>query len=276
MIHAPLFVLVLSALHAAAAPDLPALNPTQRSLFDGIAADEFCGCDSALTLKGCLATRPTCALARDVGGVLGTLVRTNAPRQAVASFLSQVVLGPYCSLPQSIDTAGAPRQGPAAAPLQIVEMADFRCLHCRHALPLVHQALQKFGDRVAITYLPVAMVPNSPSSAAAEAAIAAQAQGKFWPMHRALFAREAGDFTAEVLRQLAKEVGLDLKRFDKEMAAHTHAAKLAHFMAQFAAAGLDGTPAFFVNGRRFEMEPQVFGLQTRLQMELDRGVGDCR
>jgi protein-disulfide isomerase len=274
--HVPLFALLVATLQPAAAPDLSPFSATQRETFDAVAADEFCGCDSALTLKGCLAERPDCGIATDVGQVLKGLVQTNAPKQMVASFLSQKVLGPYCSLPQSIATEGAPRMGPKDAPIQIIEMADFRCLHCRHAVPLVHAALKKWGNKVSLVYMPVAMVPNSPSTAAVEASLAAAAQDKFWPMHKALFAREAGDFTPEVLRQIAGKVGLDMKRFNQDMAKHTHQKTLEKFMDRFNKAGLDGTPAFFINGRRYEMEPTVFALDARIQMELDRNVGNCK
>lgn len=268
--------LFVAAAALAAAPDLSQLTAQQRTIFDAVAADEFCGCDSALTLKGCLTDRPTCALAADTGEVLKTLVRTGAPKPAVAAFLSQSVLGPYCSLPQQIDTAQAPRRGSPKAPLQVVEMADFRCTHCRHAVPVVHEALQALGDKVSLVYLPIVLQPNSPSQTAAEAAMVAHGQGKFWPMHQALFAHEAGEYTPEVLRKIAQSVGLDMKRYDKEMADHTHAPVLASFMERFTKAGLDGTPAFFVNGRRTEMEPTVFPLKARLQMELDRAKGLCK
>lgn len=275
--YMPFLALVLAGAAAAAAgPDLSKLPSNQRAIFEAVAADEFCGCDSALTLKGCLTERPTCALANDAGQVLKKLVSTGAPKQAVASFMSQAVLGPFCSLPQEIDTTSAPRLGKADAPLQVVEMADFRCLHCRHAVPVVHDAIEALGSKVSIVYLPIVLQPNSPSQAAAEAAMAAHAQGKFWPMHKALFAHEAGDYTADVLRTIAKSVGLNMKRYDAEMAAHKHAPVLAQFMERFTKAGLDGTPAFFVNGRRTEMEPSVYPLKTRLQMELDRSVGNCK
>ena len=274
--HMHLFAALLATASVTAGPDLSSLPTQQRSIFDAVAADEFCGCDSALTLKGCLMERPSCALAQDASEVLKNLVRTGAPKQAVASFMSQAVMGPYCSLPQEVDISGAPRQGSTQAPVQVIEMADFRCLHCRHAVPVVHQALEALGPQVSLVYMPIVLQPNSPSQLAAEAAMAAHAQGKFWPMHRALFAHEAGEYTPDVVRNIARQVGLNMKRYDKEMAEHTHAPILAAFMERFFKAGLEGTPAFFVNGRRTEMEPTVYPLKARLQMELDRNTGNCK
>jgi 2-hydroxychromene-2-carboxylate isomerase len=274
--HTVTQALCLALTLSSAGPDLDALNPTQRSTFEQVATDEFCGCDSALTLKGCLATRPSCRLAQDAGEVLLGLVRTNAPKQAVASFFSQSVMGPFCGLPKTIETAGAPRRGSAKAPLQVLEFADFRCTHCRHAMPMVHRAIEKLGAQASLVYMPVVLQPGSPSQAAAEAALAAAAQNKFWPMHAALFAHEAGEYSPQVLRQMAQKVGLDVPRFEREMAAHKHAPQLQQFVKRFLDAGLDGTPAFFVNGRRFDLEPSVFPLEARLQMEIDRSVGTCK
>lgn len=255
---------------------LDALPAKERETFAQVAGEEFCGCDSALTLQGCLSSRPSCQLAFELGDVLLRATRTGAPRQSVAAFMSQGVLGPYCSLPQNVDVTHAPRKGPANAPLQVVEFADFRCTHCRQAMPLVHAAIDKLQGKASLVYMPIALVDPSPSSAAGEAALAAHAQGKFWPMHKLLFAREAGDYTPEVLRGAAKAAGLDLKRFDADMAGHVHQAQLKAFRARFIALGLDGTPAMFVNGRRFDIEPNIFSLEDRLALEMSRNVGDCK
>ena len=255
---------------------LSTLSSKERDTFTQIAGEEFCGCDSALTLQGCLNGRPSCKQAFDLADVLLRAVRTGAPRQSVAAFMSQGVLGPYCSLPQTLDVAGAPRRGPANAPLQVVEFADFRCTHCRQAMPLVHAAIDKLGGKASLVYMPVALVDPSPSSATGEAALAAHAQGKYWAMHKLLFNREAGDYTPEVLRTLAKAAGLDLKRFDADMAGHVHQAQLKAFRARFVALGLEGTPAMFVNGRRFDIEPNIFTLEDRLTLEMDRNAGECK
>lgn len=270
-------LLVAAAVSATFDPNvLAALGSKERDTFQQVAGEEFCGCDSALTLQGCLNTRPTCRQAFDLADVLLRAVRTGAPRQSVAAFMSQGVLGPYCSLPQTLDVSGAPRKGPADAPLQVVEFADFRCTHCRQAMPLVHGAIEKLGNRASLVYMPVALVDPSPSSAAGEAALAAHAQGKYWVMHKLLFAREAGDYTPGVLRGIAKAAGLDLRRFDADMAGHVHQAQLKAFRARFVGLGLDGTPAMFVNGRRFDIEPDIFTLADRLALELDRNAGECK
>lgn len=271
------WLLTVSVL-AASAPglDLSALSPPQRDLFKEIAADEFCGCASALTLSGCLDLRPTCRLSVDVGEVLKRAVQTGAPKNVLQEFLSKDVMGPYCSVVRSFTFDGAPRKGNAKAPLTVVEFADFRCSHCRHAVPSVHKAMDAYKDKAQLIYVPVALQDAEPSLLAAEAAMAANAQGKFWPMHSALFAREEGDFDVTNLRETAKKVGLNLKQYDKDMAAHKYRDQLAAWKKQAIDAGLTGTPTFFVNGRRFEMQPEIFPLESRIAMELDRDQGNCK
>src|SRR4051812_6230869 len=91
--------LLLTALCAAPGFDLSALTPPQQEHFRQAAAEEYCGCTSSLTLAGCLDLRPTCRLARDVGQVLVRAVQANAPVSALSKFLSQGVMGPFCTNP---------------------------------------------------------------------------------------------------------------------------------------------------------------------------------
>jgi protein-disulfide isomerase len=256
--------------------DLSALSGQQRDVFQDVAKNEFCGCASALTLAGCLALRPTCRLSADVGDILRRAVQTGAPKTPLANFLSKDVMGPYCSVVRNFKLDGAAREGNPKAPVTVLEFADFRCGHCRHAVPLVHKAIDSYKDKAQLIYVPVALQDAEPSLLAAEAAMAANAQGKFWPMHAALFAREEGDFTLETLRQIAKKVGLSMPQFDKDMLAHSYRELLSGLKKQAVDAGLVGTPMFFVNGRQFNMQPDIFTLEHRIQMELDRDKGNCK
>jgi protein-disulfide isomerase len=266
----------LTALTAASGFDLSSLSPLQQEHFRQAAAEEYCGCTSSLTLAGCLELRPSCRLAQDVGQVLLRATQTNAPVGALTKFLSQGVMGPFCTNPVTFNVDGAPRLGKPKTPITVVEFADFRCSHCRHAAPLVHKAMDAWGNKAQLYYLPISLQDNPMSLAAAEAAMAAHAQGKFWPMHAALFAREEGDFTPTVLAEIAKKVGLNTKQFEADMSARKHLDLLTRFKKQALDAGLTGTPTFYVNGRVFNMDPDMFGLEARLEMELDREGAGCK
>ena len=93
---------------------------------------------------------------------------------------------------------------------------------------------------------PLPMHPNA--MPAAEAAMAANAQGKFVEMNRKLFANQQ-QLTRENFLAWAKELGLDVDRFTKELDAHTYQAAIQKEAKEAEDIGAGGTPASFVNGR---------------------------
>src|SRR5262249_20138721 len=90
-------------------------------------------------------------------------------------------------LQKAITTGTAASFGPETAPVQIGEFSDFQCPFCSRAADAVHKIKEKYGDKVRFTFrqFPLPMHPNA--KGAAEAALAANAQGKFWEFHDHLF-----------------------------------------------------------------------------------------
>jgi protein-disulfide isomerase len=86
---------------------------------------------------------------------------------------------------------------------------------------------------------------------AAEAAEAAGAQGKFWEMHSLLF-RNQPLFTPDNLRRLAKSIGLETTRFDKEMESHVHLPAVREDFKNGVQDGVNGTPTIFINRVRYD------------------------
>ena len=95
-------------------------------------------------------------------------------------------------------------------------------------------------------HLPLDIHKDAP--AAHLASVAAQQQGKFWEFHDKLFANQRA-IKVDNLKQYAQELGLDMARFDKDMADAKIKKLVETDMAEAAAMGLTGTPGFFVNGR---------------------------
>jgi protein-disulfide isomerase len=150
-----------------------------------------------------------------------------------------------------IDVGHAPVLGPAAAPVTIVEWSDFQCPYCGRVEPTLQQLRQEYKGRIKLVWKnqPLSFHPNA--MPAAEAAMAAFEQGndKFWAFHDKLFARQ-GDLGPALYDELASQVGLDLAKFHASIASHKNAAAIQADMAAGSAAGADGTPTFFVNGRK--------------------------
>ena len=142
-------------------------------------------------------------------------------------------------------------QGSADARVTLVEYGDFECPHCRALVPLVEAARTAFGDNLRFAFRHFPLRSSHPHALpAAKAAEAAGEQGKFWEMHRRLYERqtELGD---EDLRRHAREIGLDLPRFERELAARAHEQRIREDLASAAASGATGTPSLFINGELY-------------------------
>lgn len=141
-------------------------------------------------------------------------------------------------------------RGNPSADIVIVEYGDFQCPYCARAHPTLRELQKRHGERIALVYrhLPLGMHPYA--EAAAEAAEAAGAQGKFWEMHDTLFEHQAQMAPAQ-LPLLAQGLGLDAARFDADMAARTYRQRIQDQAAEGEAQGASGTPSFFINGERY-------------------------
>jgi protein-disulfide isomerase len=147
-----------------------------------------------------------------------------------------------------VSTKGAPVRGDPEAKIAVVEFSDFQCPYCGRAVALLDQISKTYGDQVRIVFkhLPLGMHPKAPAAHAA--AEAAHRQGKFWQMHDKIFANQA-EMSPEKYRQYAKEIGLDLARFDRDVADASLKQRIDADAAEAERLGVTGTPAFFVNGR---------------------------
>src|SRR6185295_11208701 len=149
---------------------------------------------------------------------------------------------------QAVAAANGPSKGPAGAPIELIEFSDFQCPFCQRANPTVDQVLQTYGDRIHFVYrhFPLSNHPNA--RPAAEASQCAAEQGKFWQYHDKLFANPSRLGETD-LKQLAVEVGLDASAFNACADSHKYRAQVDADTKAGEAAGVNGTPAFFINGR---------------------------
>ncbi len=173
--------------------------------------------------------------------------RTTEPRTGPA-------LDPVTDLPlvTVAPRPDAPAVGPADAPLQVVVFTDFQCPYCRrHAVDLRRLA-EHYGDRLRLVFRHFPLRGHELARPAAEASMAAHAEGKFWEFHDRLMDPEAGDPTVERVRRTALEVGLDPGRFDTAMRSHVFGAAVDRDLADGRAAGVTATPRTFVNGRQVD------------------------
>lgn len=148
----------------------------------------------------------------------------------------------------NIDVTGSPFLGNAKAPVTLVLFSDFQCPYCRKLQPLLHQVLQRNQNTVKIVFKNLPLPMHKMAQPAALAALAAQDQGKFWPMHDALFALEKLDL--ETINGAARKIGLDMKKFKKDLGSQNTRERLTKDLVDADRAGVRGTPTLFINGRR--------------------------
>jgi len=156
-------------------------------------------------------------------------------------------------------------QGPAAAPVTLLEYGDYECPYCGAAYPIVKQVQAQLGDGLRFVFRNFPISTSHPhAEQAAEAAEAAAAQDRFWEMHDHLYEHqqhlEAGD-----LHTYAEELGLDVERFDRELAEHVHAARVRDDFMSGVRSGVNGTPTFYINGTRHDGPHDLDSLLAALE-----------
>jgi protein-disulfide isomerase len=171
--------------------------------------------------------------------------------------------------PVKLDLSKAPHEGATDAPVHIVEFFDYGCPHCQIFKPMMDQVLADEQGKVVTYFLmfPLEMHPNSKSAAAA--ALAANAQGKFPQMHALLFDKTP-DHDHEHVTEYAKQLGLDMPRFEADYQAA--AAQVASDMKQGEGAGVNSTPTLFFNDRKYEgpMHPKYIEMWIEEELAVNR------
>ena len=131
----------------------------------------------------------------------------------------------------------------------LVEYGDFECPFCGQAEPAVRELIKESGElRFVFRHLPLTDV-HPHAQLAAEAAEAADLQGKFWEMHDTLMDHQ-GALTTKDLIGYAADLGLDTAKFTADLRKHAGAYRVAEDVDSADLATVSGTPTFFVNGRR--------------------------
>src|SRR6516164_5141066 len=159
-------------------------------------------------------------------------------------------------------------RGRPDAPVTVLEYGDYECPYCRGAARDVQEMLARYPDTVRFVFrnFPIAQL-HPHAELAAEAAEAAGAQGKFWPMHDLLFENQL-HLKAKSLREYAEEARLDLERYDYEMSDHVYLQRVLEHIEGGARSSVRSTPTFFVNGVICDVSFGLEHLQQAIEAEL--------
>jgi protein-disulfide isomerase len=139
-------------------------------------------------------------------------------------------------------------RGPADALITIVEFSDFQCPFCGRVEPTLTKVMDDYKGKVRVYFKHYPLPFHQDAPLASEAALAAGAQGKFWEMHDKLFANQQSIKRPD-LEKYGQELGLDMAKFRQALDTHTFKARIDQDTALGGQVGVDGTPAFYINGR---------------------------
>jgi protein-disulfide isomerase len=161
-------------------------------------------------------------------------------------------------------------QGPASAPVTLVEYGDYECPHCGAAYPVVKQLQKKLGPKLRFIFRNFPLTTMHPHAEhAAEAVEAAAAQDRFWEMHDWIFEHQ-DTIEDRDLFGAVKTLGLDTAKFLKDMKSPAFLARVKEDFQSGVRSGVNGTPTFFINGVRHDRTPSYDDLMTALQAAIDK------
>ncbi|HEY1955631.1 MAG TPA: thioredoxin domain-containing protein [Polyangiaceae bacterium] len=152
------------------------------------------------------------------------------------------------ALPQN-----APWKGNKNAKVVIQEFSDFQCPYCKRVEDTVAEVMKNYGDKVKFYWRNFPLDFHQDAPLAAEAAVEAfhqKGSDGFWKMHDRMYAAQGtpAGIKRDNLEKIAQDIGLDMTKFKAALDGNTHKAEIDADTAAGKAAGVSGTPAFFING----------------------------
>ena len=148
---------------------------------------------------------------------------------------------------QNVSVDNDPSRGDVNAPVTIVEFTDFQCPACAAMHPVLDEVLKTYGNKVRFVVRDFPLNQHENARKAAEAANAANAQGKFFEYIALLFKNQKA-LDVPSLKKYASEIGLDRARFDAALDRGVYAAEVNKDIEDGEMYGIGSTPTIFING----------------------------
>jgi protein-disulfide isomerase len=160
-------------------------------------------------------------------------------------------------------------EGPADAPVTLVEYGDYQCPYCGAAYPVVKRVQKKLGKKLRFVFRNFPLTQIHPyARIAAEAAEAAALQGRFWEMHDLLFEQQTL-LEPDIIPSWAERIGVDVEQFGNDIKRSVVEKRLQEDRQSGIRSGVNGTPTFFINGTRYDGSPDYGSLLAALELCLN-------
>ena len=161
-------------------------------------------------------------------------------------------------------------QGPAGAPVTLVEYGDYECPHCGRAYPIIKALQKSFGKQLRFAFRNFPLQEIHPyAEAAAETAEFAATHGKFWEMHDLIFENQ-NSLSEQMLGELAQRLTLDRQALREALESGTFAERVRRDFSGGVRSGVNGTPTFFINGQRYDGDFELETLRHAINREASK------
>jgi len=227
--------------------------------------------DQPVTLAQCVKESRACAACKPAASFLVKQVQKGKTRAQIdGAYKKRFAPDQVKDIP--IDSS--PVKGPADAPVTLIEFADFECPGCGAAYPVIEREIKRYPNQIRLVFKNYPLSIHKHAEGAARAAMAAEKQGKFWLMHERLFKMQPAPPDQPALDAIARELGLDLKKFKDDSLSEGIADEVAKDRKLGDKLDLKSTPLIYINGRHFDLEQfdyEDFDDWIHLEIELKTG-----
>lgn len=242
--------------------DVTNLDADKQSTFYKLMGTLQSPCGKAQSLRTSVTSDSSCRRAAFAARYVAALLGDGAPETFIVGDFEKR----YQSQPVTVDTGAGPRSGTEDAPIKIVEFFDYACPACQSLKPKLDKVMGAFQGQVVSYYKMFPLESIHPDSrSAAQAALAAQEQGKFAEMHELLFAKSPAHKREDVIGY-ARALGLDLTKFEADYAAASP--KIDADLKQGDNLGVKSTPTLYINGRKYSGPQEDKYLSMWIEEEL--------
>jgi protein-disulfide isomerase len=250
--------------------DLSGLTAVQKRAVLKIVREQDCSCQCGMKTAECIMKDQNCSYSRALAKIAIQGVKDGKTLIEISKLMDASPKAHRPKLleaPVTIAVDGAPVRGPADARITLVEFSDFECPFCSAAVKQVDIVMAAYPNDIKLIYkqFPLSMHPHAELSA--EASLAAREQGKFWEMYEVLFKNFRQLSRANILAW-AKELGLNVDKFKVDLDSGKYKKEVEKDLADGEAAGVYGTPAFYINGKQYNGEVSLAALKPILAAEL--------
>jgi thiol-disulfide isomerase/thioredoxin len=245
--------------------DLGKLDAFKRKAFDQVVNREPSACGKGHSLLHSVKHDSTCRASFYAVRYVARLADAGLSESDIVAKLSLRFRAPHVPY---IDVSQAPSKGAQSGRVTIVEFADYECPHCKEAQTLIPPLLAKYSSDVTL-YFKHFPISSRNALNAANAAAAAQNQGKFWQFSDKVW-ENSDNLTPAVLESLAKELGLDFPRWYGDVGSEEVRAHVQRDRTEARSLEIHRTPAIFINGRRYTDELDLPSLKDWIDEELGR------